>query len=259
MIAFLVVELVSLCVQLESAANKIALLSCPGSNRVNSNLNSRQNAAKRLLESTGPMSKFELQRLASERSGVTYEESLVATEQLSPTIYERLGEKGIRRLSESFYDRVFADKETAWFLNIFSSSTRAEAVENQYLFFVQTFGGPDLYRQKKGKYTRLVGRHANYNIGPSAADRWVEHMMGAVREDDTLAQDALVVEALDKYFRYTAHYIVVASEYMRPDQVRARTRRSMIVDKRRFLRKIHLIHFLCQLSGGTQIDPGRIW
>jgi hemoglobin len=206
--------------------------SCISSSHVSSNLkckmflpiklwSQKPTANSTVLSSIGQMSKLELQRLASERSGVTYEESLVATEQLSPSIYERFGEKGIRRLSESFYDRVFADKETAWFLNIFSSSTRAEAVENQYLFFVQTFGGPDLYRQKKGKYTRLVGRHANYNIGPSAADRWVEHMMGAIREDDTLTQDALVVEALDKYFRYTAHYIVVASEYMRPDQVRA--------------------------------------
>jgi truncated hemoglobin YjbI len=176
------------------------------------------------------MSKLELQRLAGERSGVSYEESLVATEGLSPTLYERLGSDGLRHLSERFYDRVFADKESAWFLNIFSSSTRAEAVENQYLFFVQTFGGPDLYRQKKGKYTRLVGRHANYSIGPSAADRWVEHMVATIQHDmgDFLTRrddggddndDAKAVDALVKYFRYTAHYIVVAMEYMRPDQV----------------------------------------
>jgi truncated hemoglobin YjbI len=225
-----------------ATSHKCIFQSCISSSRVSPNLKFKQfdrhkhksqQPTTTVLSSTGQMSKLELQRLASERSGVTYEESLVATEQLSPTIYERLGEEGIRRLSESFYDRVFADKETAWFLNIFSSSTRAEAVENQYLFFVQTFGGPDLYRQKKGKYTRLVGRHANYNIGPSAADRWVEHMMDAVREDDKLTQDALVVEALDQYFRYTAHYIVVASEYMRPDQVSSKI--SIREDERCFL------------------------
>lgn len=166
------------------------------------------------------MSKLELQQAAFARSGVSYEESLIATEQLSPSIYERLGENGLRALSESFYDRVFSDKETAWFLNIFSSSTRVEAVENQYLFFVQTFGGPDLYRQKKGKFTRLVGRHANYNIGAAAADRWVDHMKAAIDGHATLGQDDDAVDALLKYFRYTAHYIVIASEYMRPDQVR---------------------------------------
>lgn len=167
------------------------------------------------------MSKAELQKAAFERSGVSYEDASIATEHLRPTIYERLGNEGLLALSECFYDRVFADQETAWFLSIFSSSTRVEAVENQYLFFVQTFGGPDLYRQKKGKYTRLVGRHANYNIGASAADRWVDHMKGALQENKFLQRDDEALDALVKYFRYTAHYIVVASEYMRPDQVRA--------------------------------------
>jgi truncated hemoglobin YjbI len=108
------------------------------------------------------MSKYELQLKAKERSGVSYEESSKATN-LVPSIYERIGRAdGFERLSQLFYDRVFADKDATWFLNIFSSSTKAEAVENQYMFFVQTFGGPSLYQQKKGKYTRLVGRHANY-------------------------------------------------------------------------------------------------
>ena len=38
-------------------------------------------------------------------------------------------------------------------------------------------------------------------------------------------------EYLKLYFRYTAYYIVAASEYMRDDQ----------------------------LSGGTQLDSGRVW
>uniref|UniRef100_A0A7S2EPK9 Globin n=1 Tax=Trieres chinensis TaxID=1514140 RepID=A0A7S2EPK9_TRICV len=176
------------------------------------------------------MSKHTLHRLAFDTSGVTYEESLEATN-LQPSIYERIGSDGFENLSESFYDRVFADNEAQWFLNIFSSSTRQEAVENQYRFFVQTFGGPDLYRQKKGKYTRLVGRHANYNIGSKAAFRWVEHMHKSIDEHEKLKDDEIASEALKKYFAFTAHYIVAAMEYMRSDQ----------------------------LSGGTQIDAGRIW
>ena len=143
---------------------------------------------------------------------------------------------------------------------------------------MQVFGGPDLYLQKKGgKYTRLVGRHANYKISASAADRWIHHMILAINEhsrlqlppssstsssqstmtttkedhqqpqhrndgggdgaggnscgdgiDDTAAADAaeaaLVIEeakdALIKYFKYTAHYIVASMSYMRDDQVR---------------------------------------
>jgi truncated hemoglobin YjbI len=164
------------------------------------------------------MSKFELRQAALERSGISYEESTVATE-LRPSIYDRLGEKGLRHLSQTFYDKVFADQDKT-FRSIFSSSTREEAVENQYLFFVETFGGPALYKAKKGKYTRLVGRHANYRIDQhGAADRWVQHMKAAMQEHDGLKDDPEARTALSKYFLYMAHYIVVASEYMRPDQV----------------------------------------
>ena len=73
-------------------------------------------------------------------------------------------------------------------------------------------------RQKKGKYTRLVGRHANYNIGHASAKRWVHHMKGAIDSHDSLDEEAR--QCLLKYFSYTAHYIVAASDYMRPDRVR---------------------------------------
>lgn len=174
------------------------------------------------------MSKQELQQAALDKGGVSYEESL-SYQQLHPNLYERIGDEGFRKLSTSFYERVFLDEESAWFLNIFSSSTKHEAIENQYLFFVQTFGGPDLYRQKKGKYTRLAGRHANYNIGTRAAERWLHHMVAAI--DELELEEKESKECLVKYFTYTAHYIVAAMAYMRPDQ----------------------------LSGGTQIDAGRVW
>jgi truncated hemoglobin YjbI len=176
------------------------------------------------------MSKFEIQREALRLSGVSVEESELAVN-LEPSLYERLGEDGFVQLSTLFYERVFADKESRWFLSIFSSSTQREAVDNQYRFFVQTFGGPALYKEKKGKYTRLVGRHANYRIGTEAAERWVDHMDQALAEHPILGEDDAARGALGKYFRYTAHYIVAASQFMRPDQ----------------------------LSGGTRVDEGRIW
>lgn len=75
------------------------------------------------------MSKRELQRRVLEVSGVSYEESLEALS-LEPSIFKRIGEVGFRRLSELFYDIVYDDQET-WFLNIFASSTKQEAIENQ--------------------------------------------------------------------------------------------------------------------------------
>jgi len=177
------------------------------------------------------MSKQGLQQAAFKSSGVKYEESLEASK-LEPPLYDRIGgEEGFLKLSQLFYDRVFDDTDSQWFLGIFASSTKAESVDNQYRFLVQTFGGPDLYKQKKGKYTRLAGRHAAYNIGTSAADHWVGYMTKALEDHTELSNDEEARASLLKYFTYTAHYIVAASVYMRPDK----------------------------LSGGTQIDPGRIW
>ena len=176
------------------------------------------------------MSKQELHQKALENGGVSYHESLEAQE-MKPSLYERIGHQGFVELSTQFYENVFNDKDadSAWFLNIFSSSTKQEAIENQYLFLIQTFGGPDLYRQKKGKYTRLAGRHANYNIGTRAAHQWLHHMTRAMDEHKSLDTEAK--SKLSKYFCFTAHYLVAAMTYMRSDQ----------------------------LSGGTQIDSGRIW
>jgi truncated hemoglobin YjbI len=60
-------------------------------------------------------------------------------------------------------------------------------------------GGPPLYQEKKGKYTRLVGRHANYSIGTKAAERWVDHMVHAMQQHPVLSDDAEARHALEKY------------------------------------------------------------
>jgi len=163
------------------------------------------------------------------------------------------------KLSQLFYDRVFDDTEQ-WFLNIFSSSTKQEAVENQYRFFVQTFGGPDLYRQKKGKYTRLAGRHANYPIGTNAANRWVEHMVLAIEDHDALKDDEEARKHLVNYFRYTAHYIVAAMEYMRPDQVRFKGRFNLqSVHKMNYSRALHILTHIPGIALVEWRNANRCW
>ena len=206
------------------------------------------------------MSKYELQRIAYENSGITYEESqeykthpIIITK--SKSMYERLGyDNGCKLLSELFYNNVFNDKHDIQFLNIFASSTKNEAIDNQYRFLVETFGGPSLYKKKKNsKYTRLVGRHANYNgINSKTANRWIYHMINAINEHPNLQQTTksttqtststattisetesqneneshekteidITKDILIKYFKYTAHYIVASMCYMRDDQVR---------------------------------------
>jgi len=187
-----------------------------------------------MLVVTSNMSKYELRARAHNLSGVSYDQSLLVTTALSPPILQRIGGiDGVKQLSTNFYDRVFADTNEPWFLGIFASSTKAEAIDNQYRFLVQTFNGPELYKAKKGKYTRLVGRHANFRIGLAAAKRWIIHMDGAIDDHEALRvkENDITREYLKYYFSYTAYYIVVASEYLRDDQ----------------------------LSGGQQMDTGQNW
>mmetsp|Transcript_22088 Transcript_22088/g.28579 ORF Transcript_22088/g.28579 Transcript_22088/m.28579 type:complete len:183 (+) Transcript_22088:123-671(+) len=182
------------------------------------------------------MSKQILQLAAHRHSGVSFSESLIAQESLQPALLERIGGiPGFQELTDLFYNRIFDEsnktQEDVSLVNIFSSSNKHEAKENLYRFLVQTFGGPPLYRETKGKFTRLAGRHANYNITHASANRWLFHMVHAAQQHSKLRNDPEAQDALIKYFTYTAHYIVVAKQYMRSDQ----------------------------LSGGTQIDAGRAW
>ena len=50
---------------------------------------------------------------------------------MEPSLYERIGDEGILLLTTLFYDRVFSDDDEQWFMNIFSSSTKQEAIDNQ--------------------------------------------------------------------------------------------------------------------------------
>ena len=114
------------------------------------------------------MSKYDLRSKTHSLSGVTYKQSLLAssTSLTSPPLLERIG--GIHRfhtLTTLFYKQVLADKASPWFLGIFATSTSSEAIDNQYRILVQTFGGPELCKEKKGKYTWLVGRHAIKKLG----------------------------------------------------------------------------------------------
>lgn len=76
------------------------------------------------------MSKLDLQEKTLAASGISFHKSQEVLE-LKPSLYQRLGEKGLMELSTLFYDRVFDDQESMWFLHIFASSSKAEAIDNQ--------------------------------------------------------------------------------------------------------------------------------
>ena len=62
--------------------------------------------------------------------------------------FEELGPELIVRLSTAFYNRVYDDPDE-WFTSMFPPD-KGQAIQNQYEFFIQRFGGPQLYSQRKG-------------------------------------------------------------------------------------------------------------
>lgn len=149
----------------------------------------------------------QLRANAEAKSGVPYTAVEIAR---SSGLFERLGIGTFRRLSERFYDNVFSDEQLRF---LFANTTREHAIQNQYEFLVQEFGGPQLYTQRKG-HTAILGRHAPYPFSHSDADRWLAHMneaIGFVQEIDPDSKQKLRL-----YFQHMASFIVYGKELVNP-------------------------------------------
>jgi truncated hemoglobin YjbI len=117
-------------------------------------------------------------------------------------IFEQLGLDKLKELSTEFYRRVAADEDEE-FRHIFDRDL-SEAVQNQYEFFAQRFGGPPLYQQRKG-HPALRGRHAGFAITRRAAERWLMHMREAMKVVQ-IPED--ISSRLDEFFVSTAEFLV---------------------------------------------------
>lgn len=146
-----------------------------------------------------------LQQKASEMSGVRLEEAFKIDE---VNLFERLGMDGFVQLSTNFYNRVYSEEEK-WFRDIFASSTKEEAIRNQFEFFVQRMGGPPLYSQRKG-HPALIGRHGPYDVSARGAERWLAHMKRALEETEAIDPDSS--DRMFKFFQHTAYFLVAGKD-----------------------------------------------
>ncbi len=104
-----------------------------------------------------------LQDAASALSGVSQEDAFeIDKHGEGESVFERVGEAAFVKLSIAFYDRVYAD-EDAHFRLLFASRKKEDAIRNQYEFFIQRLGGPQLYSQRKG-HPALIGRHMEFEV-----------------------------------------------------------------------------------------------
>lgn len=116
-------------------------------------------------------------------------------------LYEELGLEKIKELSRAFYTKVYADKDPE-FRGMFPDDMES-AIQNQYEFFAQRFGGPPLYSTRKG-HPALRARHARFSITRQFAERWLGYMRHAMVEVG-IPPDAR--DALDEYMTHTAAFM----------------------------------------------------
>jgi hemoglobin len=102
--------------------------------------------------------------------------------------YEVLGEEGVRRLVDRFYDLMDTLPEAST-IRALHPADLGVAREKLFLFLVGWMGGPPLYVQRHG-HPRLRARHLPFPIGEAERDQWMLCMERALSEvvgDEALA------------------------------------------------------------------------
>lgn len=106
------------------------------------------------------------------------------------TLYVKMGgEKTLRKLVQSFYDKVAQHPDLA---PIFPDDL-TETAEKQFKFLSQFFGGPPRYSQEYG-HPMLRARHMPFSITPTRAKAWLSCMHATLEEldlEETVKQDML--------------------------------------------------------------------
>ncbi|KAL6296424.1 hypothetical protein ACE6H2_004566 [Prunus campanulata] len=154
-----------------------------------------------------------LQAKAAQWSGVDSADAFAIDES---NLFEKLGLQAFINLSTNFYNRVYND-EQEWFRSIFASSKKEDAIQNQYEFFVQRMGGPNLYSQRRG-HPALIARHRPFPVTHEAAERWLHHMQQAL--DTSSDIDAESKLKMMNFFRHTAFFLV-AGDQLKKNQTQA--------------------------------------
>ena len=116
-------------------------------------------------------------------------------------VYAAIGEDGFTRLVAAFYRRVPADN----ILGPMYPPDDLEGAEQRLRdFLIFRFGGPPRYIEDRG-HPRLRMRHAPFEIGGAARDRWFTLMTAALDEVRLPAEADAVLRA---FFSSTATFLI---------------------------------------------------
>lgn len=94
------------------------------------------------------------------------------------SVFEAVGEAGLRRLVAAFYRQIPADDLLG---PMYPPGDLKEAERRLADFLIYRFGGPETYIQERG-HPKLRMRHMPFSINRAARDRWVSLMDSAIVE-----------------------------------------------------------------------------
>ena len=116
-------------------------------------------------------------------------------------IYAAIGEDGIARLTQAFYQQVVTDDLLA---PMYPKDDLQGSEQRLRDFLVYRFGGPPRYIETRG-HPRLRMRHAPFPIDQEVRNRWIALMDNALQ---AAALPADVVAMLQDFFRHVATFLI---------------------------------------------------
>jgi hemoglobin len=116
------------------------------------------------------------------------------------SLYEKIGEKNIQLLVNTFYEHVFASPIIA---PLFKTD-KEEIKRKQQLFLTQFLGGPQMYSREFG-HPRMRMRHLPHEITEEAKNEWLRCMKLAVGGLDI--EDRLKEELFAVFPKLAAHMV----------------------------------------------------
>ena len=116
-------------------------------------------------------------------------------------IYATIGEEGITRITEAFYQQVATDDLLA---PMYPKDDLQGSEQRLRDFLLYRFGGPQLYIETRG-HPRLRMRHASFPVDQRARDRWISLMDNALQ---TAALPADITAMLQEFFRHVATFLI---------------------------------------------------
>ena len=142
----------------------------------------------------------ELMQKASDISRVSLEEAFRIDEL---KLGEKFGEYHLAMLSLRFHQKIYKDDS---FESLFPVDIE-ETSRNFSEFFLQRFGGQCFFAERHGP-AYLLATHAEYDITPHVAEKWLFYMNEAIDEMENATDKE--IEAMKSFFRFTIYFLVVA-------------------------------------------------